>query len=93
MTEQIREPIDMRVVADRIDEDPEVSELVTRLESEADRQIAAGTITLRWGREQIAVVKRAAALISIPYQTYLKQVVFKQALEDIEHAKAVLARR
>jgi predicted DNA binding CopG/RHH family protein len=92
MAKQSEEPIEMRVVADRIDEDPDVSELVTRLEAEADREIAAGTVTLRWGREQIAVVKRAAALMGVPYQTYLKHVVFKQALTDIEHAEAVLAR-
>ena len=43
------------------------------------------------GREQIAVVKRAAALMGVPYQTYLKQVVFKQALADIQQAEAVLS--
>jgi predicted DNA binding CopG/RHH family protein len=43
--------------------------------------------------QQIAVVKRAATIIGIPYQTYLKQVVFDQALADIEHAEAVLAHR
>jgi predicted DNA binding CopG/RHH family protein len=85
--------IDMKIVADRVDEDPEVSALVTRLEAAADRELAAGTVTLRWGREQIAVVKRAAALIGVPYQTYLKQVVFKQAVVDIERAEAALSRR
>jgi predicted DNA binding CopG/RHH family protein len=75
--------IDMKIVADQVEEDAEVSELVTRLEGEADREIAAGTVTLRWGREQIAVVKRAAALMGVPYQTYLKQVVFRQAVDDI----------
>ncbi|HEU0169052.1 MAG TPA: hypothetical protein VFS62_14840 [Chloroflexota bacterium] len=84
-------PIEIKVVAERVEEDADVSELVARLEEEADREIAAGTVTLRWGREQIAVVKRAAAIMGIPYQTYLKQVVFKQALADIEHAEAVLA--
>ena len=87
------EPIEVRVVADRIDEDPEVSALVTRLEAEANRELAAGTVTLRWRKEQIAVVKRAAALMGVPYQTYLKQVVFRQASSDIERAQAVLARR
>ena len=86
-------PIEMKVVAERVEEDADVSELVTRLEEEADREIAAGTVTLRWGREQIAVVKRAAAIMGVPYQTYLKQVVFKQALADIEHAEAVLAHK
>ncbi|MPZ13487.1 MAG: hypothetical protein GEU73_03530 [Chloroflexi bacterium] len=93
MAKQNDEPIDMRIVADRADEEPEVSELVTRLEAEAEREIADGTVTLRWGRDQIAVVKRAASLMGIPYQTYLKQVVFKQALADIEHAEAVFAHR
>jgi predicted DNA binding CopG/RHH family protein len=83
----------MKVVAERVDEDADVSELVTCLEEEADGEIAAGTVTLRRGREQIAVVKRAAAIMGIPYQTYLKQVVFKQALADIEHAEAVLAQK
>ena len=50
-------------------------------------------MTLRWGKEQIAVVKRAAAIMGIPYQTYLKQVVFRQALADIEHAESVLAQQ
>ncbi|MGH2367403.1 MAG: hypothetical protein ACRDI2_04315 [Chloroflexota bacterium] len=84
---------DMKVLADRVEEDPVVSELVTRLEAAADRELAAGTVTLRWGREQIAVVKRAAALMGIPYQTYLKQVVFRQALADIERTEAALARQ
>jgi len=37
------------------------------------------------------VVKRAAALMGVPDQTYLKQVVFRQALADIERTQAVLA--
>lgn len=86
------EPIEIKTVADHVEEDPEVSEMVTRMEEEADREIAAGTVTLRWGKEQIAVVKRAAAIMGVPYQTYLKQVVFKQAVADIERAEAVLTR-
>jgi hypothetical protein len=81
----------MKVVAERVEEDADMSEMVTRLEEKADREIAAGVVTLRWGKEQIAVVKRAAAILGVPYQTYLKQVVFRQALADIEHAEAVLA--
>jgi predicted DNA binding CopG/RHH family protein len=65
--------------------------LNTRLEKAADQEIAAGTVTLRWGKEQIAVVKRAAGMLGVPYQTYLKQVVFRQALTDIEQALAVQA--
>jgi predicted DNA binding CopG/RHH family protein len=83
------EQIDIKVIADRIEEDPQVSEMVTRLEDQADSEIGAATVTLRWGKEQIAVVKRAAAIMGVPYQTYLKQVVFKQAVADIASAEAV----
>ena len=85
-----RKTRDSRVVDERVEEDAEVSELVSRLEAEADRELAAGAVTLRWGRGQIAVVKRAAAILGVPYQTYLKQVVFRQALADIEQAETVL---
>lgn len=84
------DPREMKVVSERVEEDPEVSDLVSRLEAEADSQVAPRSITLRWGERQIAVVKRAAAILGVPYQTYLKQVVFRQAIEDIEHAESVL---
>ena len=93
MPRDIGKPIQIKIVADRVEEDPETSELVTRLEAEADQDIAAGTVTLRWGREQIAVVKRAAALAGVPYQTYLKLVVFKQAMADLEQGEAVLGQQ
>jgi hypothetical protein len=81
---------EIKVIAERVEEDPAISELVTLMEREADAELLGGTITLRWGRQQIDVVKRAAAIFGVPYQTYLKQVVFKQALEDIARAEAVL---
>jgi hypothetical protein len=37
--------IDMKIVADRVEEDPEVSAVITRLEAAADRELAAGTGT------------------------------------------------
>jgi predicted DNA binding CopG/RHH family protein len=83
-------PKGAKVVAWSAEEDEETSALVTRLEAEAERDIAPGTVSLRWGKGQIAVVKRAAAMIGIPYQTYLKQVVYRQALADIASAAAAL---
>jgi len=85
-----RKPLDMNVIVERAPEDAEVSKLVSRLEAKTDREIAGSAISLRWGKAQIAVVKRAAAILGVPYQTYLKQVVFRQALADIKQAEAVL---
>ncbi len=86
-------PINMKVVAERVEEDADVAKMVTALEEEADREVAAGTVILHWGEEQIAVVKRAADILGVPYQAYLKQVVFRQALADIEHASAARTRK
>ena len=88
-----KKPLELKVIAERRLEDADVSEMVTRMEEEADREIAAGTVTLRWGREQVDLVKRAAAILGVPYQTYLKQVVFRQALADIAQAEAVLTKK
>jgi len=87
------DPAEMKVIADHLEEDEETSEMVTRMEREADEEISASTVTLRWGREQVDVVKRAAGIMGVPYQTYLKQVVFRQAVEDIERAQGVLGSR
>ena len=48
MAKPIDKPIAMKIVADHVEESPEISEMVDRLEAEADREIAAGTVTLRW---------------------------------------------
>ena len=84
------DPSEIKVVADHVLEDPATSQLVTLMEREADAEILGGSITLRWGKQQIDVVRRAAAILGVPYQTYLKQAVFNRALEDIARAKAVL---
>lgn len=40
---------------------------------------------IRWGKEQLQLLKDAASVIGIPYQTYVKQTMF-------EHASALLAK-
>ena len=42
---------------------------------------------LRWGREQIDIVRRAARLAGVPYQTYLKQAAIRTAIEDLRAAR------
>jgi predicted DNA binding CopG/RHH family protein len=73
-----------------VEEDEETSELVSRMEREADAEIASRTVTLRWGKRQIDTVKRAAALMGVPYQTYLKLVVYRQAVADIAQEQTTL---
>ena len=52
----------------------------------ADRQEVR--VNFRWGARQLDVVQQAADLAGVPYQSYLKQVVFRQAMEDLRTARA-----
>jgi uncharacterized protein (DUF1778 family) len=56
------------------------------MENEAEADLAARTLNLRWDEEHIAVVKRAAATIGVPLSSYAKHVLIRQARADIEAA-------
>jgi predicted DNA binding CopG/RHH family protein len=54
----------------------------------ADRELEEERVGLRWSARPLGVVKRAAALHGVPYQTYMKQVTLRQALTDLKDAIA-----
>ena len=56
----------------------------------ADEQIEAVRVSFRWKSKQLNIIKQASQLIGIPYQTYIKTVLFNQSIEDIRKAKSVL---
>ncbi len=64
--------------------DPGLVEHIAELEAHADRDTQAMNVNFRWGREQVAIVKRAARAMGLPYQVYIKHVVLKQALADLQ---------
>jgi len=45
-------------------------------------------VTMRWPREQLDVVRKAAELFGMPYQTYVKQAAFRAALDDLQKLEA-----
>ena len=55
----------------------------------AEEDIAAARVSFRWGREHIAIIKRAAALYGVPYQTYLKEAALRQAISDLKDLQSV----
>lgn len=68
-----------------------LSDEIDQRVAEAEDAVAAEEevrTSLRWRREQMRAVQRAAALFGIPYQTYLKQAAFRQAIADIQAATA-----
>jgi predicted DNA binding CopG/RHH family protein len=66
-------------------------ELVNKVEAmivQADAEDAEARVNFRWGKEQVDVVKQAAKLMGIPYQTFIKQTVFERALGIIKDMQA-----
>lgn len=72
-----------------IELEPEVAARLDAAIAQADAELEAARVNFRWGVAQVDVVKRAADLAGVPYQTYIKQVVFRQAMDDLKDAAAV----
>ena len=70
---------------------PELDAKVRATTDQAEHDVEATRINFRWGKAQLATVKRAAALHGVPYQTYAKQVLIKQAIQDIRAAEEIVA--
>lgn len=56
--------------------------------AEADEALEETRVNFRWGKEQLDMVKRAAEMIGVPYQTFLKLAVYERALEVLKGTKA-----
>ena len=50
----------------------EEAERINKMIEDADKEIEESRVYFRFGKKQLDVVKKAAALIGIPYQTYIK---------------------
>jgi predicted DNA binding CopG/RHH family protein len=69
----------------------ELDAKVTKMIEEADREDIEARVNFRWGKAQVDLVKRAAEAMGVPYQTYIKQVVFRQAVADLNAARGAIA--
>jgi predicted DNA binding CopG/RHH family protein len=58
---------------------------VEKLIAKADEEIEETRVNFRWGKDQLDLVKRAAKQIGVSYQTYLKQVVYRQCLINLKN--------
>jgi predicted DNA binding CopG/RHH family protein len=82
---------------DDVELDEETTRKVEELVEQAEQDIAElkdeVQVNFRWSRGQLELVKRAAALHGVPYQTYLKQATIRQAITDLKDAAAAGVRR
>lgn len=70
--------------------DEETEAKVNRMIAQADEEDALARVNFRWSKEALEVVKQAAKIMGIPYQTFIKQTVFEHALsiiKDVESSK------
>ena len=65
----------------------EESAKLQRQIQQADSERDDAPVTMRWKRQQLEIVRRAARLAGVPYQTYLKQVAVQRAIEDLRAAR------
>jgi hypothetical protein len=83
--------MDKRVIEgpERYELSPEMQAHTERMTDEADADIEELRISMRWRNAQLAVVRKAAALFGMPYQTYMKQAAFRQAVVDLQAAEVL----
>ncbi|MFP5502842.1 MAG: hypothetical protein ACLGIN_10165 [Candidatus Sericytochromatia bacterium] len=70
---------------------PEQAQVIARqeaLEAEAEAR-AEVRVDFKWNKGPLDAFKRAAELAGVPYQTYMKVVLYERALSDLERAKLI----
>ena len=60
----------------------EQHEKVQKAIAQAEADIEAARVSFRWTKQHVDLVKSVAAKIGVPYQTYIKQIIYKQAVAD-----------
>ena len=68
-----------------LDEDKEIAAKIEQAEQDLDE----ARISFRWGKEQLEVVKQAANIMGVPYQTFIKLAVFEHALSVLKDSQAI----
>ena len=68
-----------KIVGAGQEDDPRIAEAI----EEAEREIDEARVNVRFGREQLDIVRRAAALRGVPYQIYIKDAVYERAFHDL----------
>ncbi len=70
--------------------DAKVTAMIEEAEADVEASRAEMRVSMRWGKAQVELVKRAAALFGMPYQTYVKQAAMRQAVADLRDLGAVV---
>lgn len=78
------------VVTERAEATPEESAEIDRLEAIEEQEFGV-RINFRWDRKHLEQLKEVAELMGVPYQAYMKMVLSKQMVTDIQMLKGELS--
>jgi predicted DNA binding CopG/RHH family protein len=67
---------------------PGMATKVDAMKKHADEEDELARVNFRRAKEPLEVVKHAAKLMGIPYQTFIKQTVFEHALKIIRETES-----
>ena len=81
-------------------DDVELSEsesaALERVQEQADRDSAderkSRMVAIRWGSQQLRMIRQAAELRGIPYQIYIKNAAWEVARGDLERTQGAASR-
>ncbi len=66
-------------------EDKRVTEIIEL----SEKELKDTRVSFRWGQYQLAIVRHAANLMGVPYQTFLKLTVYERALAVLKDARMI----
>lgn len=72
----------LEIVGYEIELGADMDAIIEQKTKEAEEYIAECRVNFRWGKKQLDLVKSVAEGMGVPYQTYMKQAIYRQALED-----------
>jgi predicted DNA binding CopG/RHH family protein len=68
--------------------DEKTSRMIERKIAQAEAELSKEVrINFRWGSEQLRLIQGVAHKLGVPYQTYIKQVLYRQAMQDLKSFK------
>lgn len=62
----------------------EIDQKVTKMIAEAEEDFKEARVNIRWQKQQLDLIKKVSAMIGIPYQIYIRDIVFRKTVEDLE---------
>ena len=78
--------VEYAIVEDIELSEEEVTAIDARI-NQAEKELSEARVHFRWGMSQVILIKKVAAKMGIPYQTYMKQAIYRQAMQDLEQFK------